>query len=558
MTQLFIGHKPGVGPVVKILKHDGDDPLTLANDAYSRYFFNSENQRLTQIVSSFSYQSWMASLFPTTGIYHFGGNASTARLTVYAERSGANCDYNLLLRLENFYPDYPYLPICEWRGQSGVAPGGYYTARRTYGAYSGSGVINRAYTFTNSFAVLAKIQGFTSSPTLDAQPNWNRLAHASLSPYISVGEYTILGGVISHVAAGEARGMWGAGLGLYGPVADPDPGPQQIVQVWNLPADSSPLPSYVTTPSLETVRISRTKVAVTRPGYAVGGAVGPNQHILDSDSDVTQAFCVAAGTVNIPASSNVLVANPTDIPWTRSTIADMIVKRQGELQYVPAYHPVFTSAASVFGVQYVVTGTGIRIYNEAAFPVTVTYMVFNADDEQGQSSGGTQVMRRLNDGVRDYIQIKRPGSSDSDIRPSDILLDTRFPTVHILQEGWLPIADFSSTIGNYTEYMTLGRAKKVVPITVPSGIIPFIKFTAVFPDHILQPYFCIGYADTSLGNIVQGISRQSSLCVLDEANSEARFYLNPGAWTNVNNSGFGGSSPDPLGIRYYLFGLPTS
>lgn len=556
MTQLFIGHKTGVGPVVKILKYDSDDALTLANDAYDRYFFNSENQNLTQFVSSFAYHTWMAPLLPTTGIYHFGGNASTAKLTVYAERSGGDSIYNLLLRLENFYPDYPFLPICEWRAESGNPPHGSYVALRNFGSYSGGGVINRAYTFTNSFAVLAKIKGFTALPSVEGQQNWNRLAHSSLSPYVAVGDYTILGGLYSVNIVGEARGLWGAGFRLSGPVSSPDLGSQQIVQVWNLPADSTPLPAYITMPNLEAVRISDDKVAVTRPGYAVGSASGPNQHILDSDSDVTQAFCVAAGSVNIPASSSVFITNQTDIPFSKTTIADMIVKRQGELQYVPAYHPVFTSPSSAFGVQYTTSSGGITIYNEAAFAVTVTYMIFNADDGQGRSSGGERVMYRGNDGSRDYIQIKRPGSSDSDIRPSDILLDTRFPTVHILQDGWLPISGFSSTIGT-TEYATLGRAKRVVPISIPAGVTPFIKFTTVFPDHILQPYFCIGYADTTGGNMPQGASRQSSLCVLDEANAEARFYLNPGSWTIVNNSGFGGSSPDPLGIRYYLFGLPT-
>lgn len=556
MTQLFIGHKPGVGPVVKILKHDGDDALTLANDAYDRYFFNSENQNLTQITSSFVFSAWSASDYPANGIYHFGGDAETAKVTVrYVKEPNDTVDYLFLLfRLENLYPNAPFLPVCEYR--MGTYPDyRSIVARRTYGQWSGGGNVNRGYTFYNSFTVLAKIQSYTSSPDPFGHANWNKQAPNTLSAFISVGDYTLYGGCIESNFMGSARGFYGAGT-RSSASRDSSWNSQAIIQVWNLPADSSPLPTYVTAPNLEIVRISPEKVAVARPGYDVNSAVGPSQFILDSDSDTTQAFCVAAGRVDIPANSSTFVANPTDIPWSNATVSDMLVKRVGQLQYTPAYHPNFTSQASNFQVSYSASAGGVTIYNDSAFAVTVTYMIFNADTEQGRSSGGERVMYRGNDGVRDFIQIKRPGSSDVDVRPSDILLDTRFPTVHILQEGWLPIGDFS--LSPTGESLTLGRVRRVVPISVPAGLVPFVKFTTVFPDYILQPYYSIGYADTPQGNWPQGGSRQSSLCVLDEANSVASFYLNPNAWTVITNNGFTGNSPNPLGIRYYLFGLPVA
>ena len=33
MSLFFMGYKPGAGGVLKILKYDTDDPLTLSNDA---------------------------------------------------------------------------------------------------------------------------------------------------------------------------------------------------------------------------------------------------------------------------------------------------------------------------------------------------------------------------------------------------------------------------------------------------------------------------------------------------------------------------------------------
>lgn len=59
MTQTFIGYKPGVGPVLKCLKYDTDDPLTLANTAFDRFFFNSETQNLSYVfpTNPFFYRS---------------------------------------------------------------------------------------------------------------------------------------------------------------------------------------------------------------------------------------------------------------------------------------------------------------------------------------------------------------------------------------------------------------------------------------------------------------------------------------------------------------------
>ncbi|WP_353409241.1 hypothetical protein, partial [Brucella sp. NBRC 113783] len=68
MTQTFIGYKPGVGPVLKCLKYDTDDPLTLANTAFDRFFFNSETQNLSYVfpTNPFFYRSAELSALPAT------------------------------------------------------------------------------------------------------------------------------------------------------------------------------------------------------------------------------------------------------------------------------------------------------------------------------------------------------------------------------------------------------------------------------------------------------------------------------------------------------------
>ena len=67
MVSLFMGWKPGFGPVVKVLRYDQDDPLTLANDAYDRYFFNSETQDLSYIFDKFHFSNgFNPTIYPAT------------------------------------------------------------------------------------------------------------------------------------------------------------------------------------------------------------------------------------------------------------------------------------------------------------------------------------------------------------------------------------------------------------------------------------------------------------------------------------------------------------
>jgi cell division protein FtsI/penicillin-binding protein 2 len=49
MTQIFIGHRAGYGPALRILKDDNDDPITTPAADYEKFIFDSETNKLAYL-----------------------------------------------------------------------------------------------------------------------------------------------------------------------------------------------------------------------------------------------------------------------------------------------------------------------------------------------------------------------------------------------------------------------------------------------------------------------------------------------------------------------------
>ena len=181
----------------------------------------------------------------------------------------------------------------------------------------------------------------------------------------------------------------------------------------------------------------------------------------------------------------------------------------------------------------------------------MTFIVFNIDPEP-QTTGGNEIIRRVNVGGKEEIQIKKPNSSDSNPKVSDLLLDTRFPTMQIIQEGAIPLHEFTDDPENQ---WLLGRVAKQINFN-NNGFTPFVKFSLVFEDRIHPPIMSRAYNYmTSTG--ADGGSRFSSLARV--RNNNVKFWINPDSWSSIRLyeskirvEWFGGN---PIGIRYYIFGV---
>lgn len=533
MTQLFMGVKPGVGPVVKILKNNGDNPLTLANDAYDKYLFNSENQQLSHTFGNFT-STYHHTTYTADGRYYVGGSSSTAPYVISADVYSNIKVIRTFGRLDKIYPNRPFLPMPEFRSR--FANARYTAGRRSLSLYRDEVFYEEGIVVSYQFnSGLGKVQNLDEFGGGDY---WN--LYAPTGAGISVGDWVALG-------VGGARGYT---------TTDSITSTNAIVQTfnyWNLPADSSPMPTYTYASNQEMLRLNSSEFILTRPGYAVSGSSGPHERIIDST--IGPALCVAAGvTPAIPASSTYTITIPTGITLSSTAVVDFMIKKEGGTQYIPCHVEAGYVHDDAFSVTYEIDGDEVIIYNNGTGSVVVTYFVFNSSDE-APSTGGNLILFRGNDGTQDFIQIKKPGTTDPASKATDILLDTRLPTLHILAEGYIPLASFTDPPENVN---TLGKVAKQINFDA-SGMIPFVKYTIVFPNHIMSPsctlYYRWGGGSPSWGPP----TNQSALCRLSSNN--AKFWLNPGNFSRLVISG--GSVdmtydlPDPIGIRYYIFGIPT-
>ncbi|NKC04446.1 hypothetical protein HED55_18070 [Ochrobactrum haematophilum] len=117
MTQIILGFKPGVGPVLKCLKYDTDDPLTLANTAFDRFFYNSENSNLSYVfpTNPFFYRSAELSALPAT--FNITNDRGNVVISGRANPSSGTTFYNVTTyyRITNAYPSMGYVPMSEFR-----------------------------------------------------------------------------------------------------------------------------------------------------------------------------------------------------------------------------------------------------------------------------------------------------------------------------------------------------------------------------------------------------------------------------------------------------------
>lgn len=537
MTQLFMGYKPSVGPVLKILKYDTDNPLTLANDRYDRYFFNSENSKLSYIFGMIEidnkYNTW-----PSNGKYlqQIEGNSATSKVTVLVNKnyswSNTVAIYPVA-RLKNIAPNHPYTPIPEVRIKDNTT-GRVQAGKRI--AFENPGILTH-YQFPYNIKKI-KAKGF------NREEPWLGEILSDFSN-IAIGDWVYQ--FEDRITTGRGNGAAGGNFAD----SNGDRSARFTLNHWDLPADQSPMTTYTNSPNLETLRINSSGIVLSRPGYSVASSTGIGQRIIDSN--VSPSLCVMFGdSPSIPAGGNVLIPPPSGVILSDTAVADFLYKGSGQEFYNPPFWP--TAATTRFDVSYVLNSSGLRIYNDGDVAMTVRYAVFNTD-LNGTSTGGNQIIYKGTSGGESFIQVKKPGTSDPASKPNDILLDTRFPNLQIIEEGFIPSSLFT----------TSGREDPVIygvqTYTVPfdsAGMTPYLKYTLVFDDYILPPINTKRY-DASIGTWAMGRSSNQS-CLARLTNSAVKFWINMGEWsTRIYVSGTGPvdsyDGPDPLGIRYYIFGV---
>ncbi|TPN79957.1 hypothetical protein [Mesorhizobium sp. B1-1-2] len=337
--------------------------------------------------------------------------------------------------------------------------------------------------------------------------------------------------------------------------------PTYVVSTFQLPARGDALPNFEATPVSGQVPFLLTPT-VSRLALPGRDVTDPNPDHFIFHEDKIPAKIMKAGDVNIAGSGTVDLICP--LPLTPLTYMDFMIKRQSDAEFWnPPYFDSITSDKSL-AFWYEVKSDRITITNKTSTAITVRYIIF-ADSDEEFTEGGKKIIYRGNDGIRDYVQIKRPGSSDLGPGLNDIMVDTRLAYMPLLAQGFLNwTSDFPTAMtgGNFFK----GERMATVNFTNPvPRLLPFVKQTVVYPSNSRPVSMRNGYHKvyTDAGGWTGHCSGDSSWANVHDTSVD--FYMagdNPqtiiNGNVNYNELWPSNSQAHALGLRYYIFGIPQS
>lgn len=537
MTKVCMGYAAGYGPYLKIMINDEDDPVLTDDLDYSKFLFNSKTDKYGYVWDimydrddnpAYSYPAPSPS--EKTQMFPPGSSFETMDKRVWSVRqSGGSVYRRIEYNLRNIYGDFGddyMIPLIETNYGSTVTG-------RWYGP-----AVN--YTQTGSEGI--RFAGFLRSRGTSIGWTTSRISNYFYKfPVTGYDGTRYIPNILNF---------------------SPSVGGKYSAIIWNLPGNNRPINLLNDTPipGQEQIKISKTTFKIARAGFSVA-ATDPNKLILSSD--FIPAKIMRSGEVSIDVGDYADIYTP--LPMTDSTVLDYIVRRSGQVWTTPpALQATYTQTSSI-ACNYAVFSNYIRLYNTGNVDIDVRYMIF-ADDAGEQTSGGTKVVRKANDGVQDYIQFKRPGSSDVSPALNEIYLDTRLATIPLIKEGYVSIASFNESPTN----VEWGWEAKTVSFT-NTGFTPFLKYMVVFSqgggrEATEYPHFDLHYTSTGY-TWKQRPARGSTMAEI--RNSYVKFHTadprSPSYITvqdtppyYIDNTYPSPASDVPIGIRYYIFALPIS
>lgn len=319
------------------------------------------------------------------------------------------------------------------------------------------------------------------------------------------------------------------------------------LNVWNLPGNNvAPDDAPVLAPNgTKTIKISSSVLKIAKPGYSVDTATVQQ---MAFDASRLPVKVIAAADIAQPGGVSFY---ETGIPLPDTVALDAHFYDSATIMY-PSNPQVLD-----FGAEYWFDGS--RIYFDASKAMRARFMLY-LEDTSPPTGGSNKVLRQFNDGTRDVVQFLRPGSADPPSWP-DIIIDTRWPQVQILKEG----------------YFAVGAGNDVIT-DIPfdgTGMFPMVKYLT---QHGAGDGSSIGQNNLPMSwsamwrlpfvkrlkyvyNGNQYHAGESTYCELTQNN--ARFHTFRG---NVGDYYNRGDSPGnwrtssayaPIGIRYYIFGIPA-
>lgn len=347
--------------------------------------------------------------------------------------------------------------------------------------------------------------------------------------------------------SGDFIGALGNGLLYQGnsyATYDADQLEKEVV-IWRLPADNTPILDGAPKAPIAgqwSAQFSKDFCRVAKPGYDVRTA-RPTQLAFDSSGRPLSA--IGAADINLPAG---LTRYDLGFAVTPNMLADLFL-------YVD---DVITFPMSRFNrslvAEYWFSGNSIYFDNKQSSACRCRFVVF-ANDRAPFTSGDNNFLRQFTSGGERVMQLLRPGSGNP---PAfrDIVLDSRWPCLQILAEGYKPIA----AQANRTPPSGTNSGQSFTVDFKGDGFFPIIKYMTVHQHDEFGK--CVKFPQTRITESYNGSARyhqaNSSYCQLTD--NQATFWTfngNPYNERYAENRWKFDYVPDPIiGIRYYILGIP--
>lgn len=526
MTQLVIGYKPGFGPVVAVLRNDNDDFAQVPVTDYSKFFLSTEGQDLSYMFDKYhltvalSLNNYAVSDTPFQGrAYPIEGSGTTAKRGVTVAQANLQPDriYWGYCELFGRFPELGMIPVFEIKLIDA-------NGRVKLFDFDGAEGNKRL----NSIGVLY------NSVINEVEPATGNVINNPLAYYKLHSSYAYTGwaGRATNSPSPENTFI-DADRSFYSTL---------LSCQWDLPANNAPLPhpNSAPVPGQEVVSISPAGFKVARRGETTSSS-NPRSFLINSDK--APMMCIMMDeTPIIPAGGSVYRPNKAPFNLHPTMFLDAIMRYSGMEYSIPPVDPTVSRSGKECRFFYKIDANGITFYNEGDYAVGCKYMIY-ATSIEGNTSGGVDIIRKVEG---EFIQIKRPGSSDTAPSVNEVMLDTRFPSVRILKEDWIPISAFSpaNSLNNL-----FGTHAAVVPFENHSGMFIFPKVIGNWPKTIAQGY----YRSLRPPNVVSWYCSNYCMTTVVEANRMV-IHMSPGQPTDHLANGGVTYMPDPIGVRYYVFG----
>ncbi|MFC7067557.1 hypothetical protein [Brucella rhizosphaerae] len=506
------GWKPGVGPVMKVMKYDSDDPFAIPNSAFSRFYFNSEADNLSYVYSHFQTERRLNKADYPNGNYGLVSGSLADSWVMQSSTGSFDANeyriYGCIGRMSDLAGMLPFAE-CKFVSSDGTVRVLYNNKPSSSGAYFQS-VTNTAVT-ANVYPDSHQGKfGYQDIPATFGYSGW------------AIRPTTQANAAVAHIT-----------------------GDQDFMtsMIWDLPCNNVPIPRPSGTPVTGQVAfmVDQPRVKLARPGFEINSASG-RQLILDSDR--TPIKCVMMGTTpQIQPGNSYYAAKPVliDFDLSPSMVCDTIVSLNGWDFAIPPVNLNSGFTEERTWVHYRVDAGGIWFTVTGTLAATIRFML-HATGRAGRTSGGSDITRGVNG---KYFQIKRPGSSDVAPGYNDILVDTRFSAVTVLADNYVPRSSFTSGESVHWRYGSVGRRINFDA----QGLFVFPKVIYDFGNFYRNGTHDM-YIKPEGGGIVEVMRYATSTVVRDD---HIVMHMNPGGSTG----GVANHFPDPVGARYFILGAAT-